>query len=212
VKAHGKLRWAETYPSQRIPASLNRPCPLLEEDSTAHRTSTPAEASYLSQSFSPISSFVPIALFTVGSKCSLPAQLGRAICRCHCGANALRSDRGLHDMKPLRSDAITRPTYPSAIEHPAPRRRALQRRSDSATFSMCGFGSPVAKCLTATKTPLNLRLAWKVSTSAICFGDQRSGRWHAGSLSPRLSRLVLFRFFVFVPPGSNSRCSFASIS
>jgi AmmeMemoRadiSam system protein B len=131
-------------------AALKQRCPLLEEDSAAHRTEHAAEVELpFLQFVQPNLNFVPIAIGT--SQFEALGQLGDAI------ADVIASQQtpilivASSDMNHYESDAITRVKDHSAIEailHLDA--RGLYERVTCQHISMCGFGPAIAM-ITATK-------------------------------------------------------------
>jgi AmmeMemoRadiSam system protein B len=129
---------------------LKQRCPLLEEDSAAHRSEHAAEVELpFLQVRQPELSFVPIALGT--GQFEVLEQFGLAL------ANAIAAYLepvlivASSDMNHYESDAVTRVKDQTAIE-PILRldSRGLYDAVTQQHISMCGFGPAVAM-LTATK-------------------------------------------------------------
>jgi AmmeMemoRadiSam system protein B len=165
-------------------AALKQRCPLLEEDSSAHRTEHAAEVELpFLQSIQPELKFVPIALGT--SQFEALEQLGSAIAN----VIAAQSRRVLivasSDMNHYESDAVTRVKDQSAIE-PMLRldARALYNAVVQKHISMCGFG-PAVTMLTATKK-LGATCAElvKYATSGDVSGDRDLVVGYAGIIVP----------------------------
>jgi AmmeMemoRadiSam system protein B len=130
--------------------SLKERCPLLEEDSSAHRTEHAAEVElpFLKVS-QPDLRFVPIAIGT--SQLEALETLGNAIADVIAGQTRKVLIVASSDMNHYESDAVTRVKDQSAIE-PMLRldARALYDTVTQHDISMCGFG-PAVVMLTATK-------------------------------------------------------------
>ena len=167
-------------------AALKQRCPLLEEDSSAHRTEHAIEVELpFLQSIQPDLKFVPIAIGT--SRFEELEQLGNAIA----DVIAAQTTRVLivasSDMNHYKSDAITRVKDQSAIE-PILRldARALYDAVTQKHISMCGFGPAVAM-LTATKK-LGAKCAEliKYATSGDVSGDRDQVVGYAGIIVPAI--------------------------
>jgi len=131
-------------------AALKRRCPLLQEDSSAHRSEHAAEVELpFLQMRQPQLKFVPVALGT--RHFDALEQLGNAIADVIAAHNGDVLIVASSDMNHYESDAITRVKDESAIE-------AILRLDAPALYdvvtrqhiSMCGFG-PAVTMLTATK-------------------------------------------------------------
>jgi AmmeMemoRadiSam system protein B len=167
-------------------AALKQRCPLLEEDSSAHRTEHAIEVELpFLQTAQPNVKFVPIALGT--SRFEALEQLGNAIA----DVIAAQTTRVLivasSDMNHYESDAITRVKDQSAIE-PILRldARALYDAVTQKHISMCGFG-PALAMLTATKK-LGAKRAEliKYATSGDVSGDRDLVVGYAGIIVPAI--------------------------
>ena len=133
-----------------LAGALKQRCPLVEEDSSAHRTEHAAEVELpFLQFLQPNLRFVPIAVGT--SQLEALEQLGNAIAEVIRGQNSKILIVASSDMNHYESDAITRVKDHSAIE-PILRldTRALHQVVTQQNVSMCGFGPAIAM-LTATK-------------------------------------------------------------
>ena len=131
-------------------ANLKRTCPLLQEDTAAHRNEHAAEVELpFLQVLQPHLKFVPIAVGT--SQFGALEQLGIAIADVIAAQNSRVLIVASSDMNHYESDAITRVKDHRAIE-PILRldARALHDTVTQEDISMCGFGPAVAM-LTATK-------------------------------------------------------------
>jgi hypothetical protein len=169
-------------------AALKRCCPLLEEDSAAHRTehATEVELPFL-QMRQPKLSFVPIA---VGTGQFEPLEhLGNAIAEAIAAHTSAYQTPVLivasSDMNHYESDAVTRVKDHSALE-PILRldARGLYDAVTQQHISMCGFGPAVAM-LTATKklggTSAELI---QYATSGDVSGDRDTVVGYAGVIVP----------------------------
>jgi AmmeMemoRadiSam system protein B len=131
-------------------AALKQACPLLKEDSTAHRSEHAAEVELpFLQTLQPNLKFVPIALGT--SQFEALEQLGNAVAEVIAAQNRHILVVASSDMNHYESDAVTRIKDRTAIE-PMLRldARALHQVVTQQHVSMCGFGPAIAM-LTATK-------------------------------------------------------------
>ena len=165
-------------------AALKRRCPLLREDSSAHRSEHAAEVELpFLQIRQPQLRFVPLALGT--GQFELLEQLGEAI------ADVIAAHRGpvlivaSSDMNHYESDAITRVKDHMAIEPIlALDARALYDVVTRQQISMCGFGPAVAM-LTATKKlgAISAELV-KYATSGDVSGDHDLVVGYAGIIVP----------------------------
>jgi len=163
-------------------AALKQRCPLLHEDSTAHRNehATEVELPFL-QVRQPQLKFVPIALGT--SRFDALEQLGKAIA----DLIAARNDPVLivasSDMNHYESDAITRVKDHSAIEPIlALNARALYDVVTQQNISMCGFGPAVAMLTAAKKLGAKSAELIKYATSGDVSGDRELVVGYAGVL------------------------------
>ena len=147
-------------------------CPLLHEDSDAHRLEHAAEVELpFLQMRQPKLGFVPIAIGT-GNFEALE-QLGLALAR----VITLRSEPILivasSDMNHYESDAITRVKDQSAIEPIlALDARALYDVVTQQNISMCGFGPAVAMLTAAKKLGATSAELVKYATSGDVSGDR----------------------------------------
>jgi AmmeMemoRadiSam system protein B len=130
--------------------ALKRSCPLLQEDSTAHRSEHAAEVELpFLQLRQPKLKFVPIAVGT-GNFETLE-QLGNATAEVIAAQNSPVLIVASSDMNHYESDAITRVKDHAAIESILRLdARALYDAVIQQHISMCGFG-PAIVMLTATK-------------------------------------------------------------
>jgi len=153
-------------------ADLKQRCPLLHEDSAAHRGEHAAEVELpFLQMLQPQLQFVPIALGT--GQFEHLAQLGDAI------ADVIATHNGdvlivaSSDMNHYESDAVTRVKDRSAIE-PILRldARALYDVVMQQDISMCGFGPAVAMLNAAKKLGATSAELVKYATSGDVSGDR----------------------------------------
>jgi hypothetical protein len=131
-------------------ADLKQRCPLLQEDSAAHRSEHAAEVELpFLQIRQPALRFVPIALGT--GQFEPLEQLGLALAEAISAQGKPVLIVASSDMNHYESDAITRVKDQSAIESILRLdARALYDVVTQEHISMCGFGPAVAM-LTATK-------------------------------------------------------------
>jgi MEMO1 family protein len=170
--------------AREFAASLKQACPLLEEDSTAHRTEHAAEVELpFLQSLQPNLKFVPIALGT--GRFELLAQLGRAIAEVIAAQTAHVLIVASSDMNHYESDAITRAKDQSAIE-PILRldARALHDVVMQQQISMCGFGPAVAMLTATKKLGATSAELVKYATSGDVSGDRDLVVGYAGVIVP----------------------------
>jgi AmmeMemoRadiSam system protein B len=152
--------------------ALKQRCPLLHEDSSAHRSEHAAEVELpFLQIRQPQLKFVPIALGT--GQFEALAGLGDAIA----DVIAAQKDRVLivasSDMNHYESDAITRVKDHSAIEPIlALDARALYDVVTQQNNSMCGFGPVVAMLTAAKKLGAKSAELVKYATSGDVSGDR----------------------------------------
>jgi len=160
--------------------ALKKRCPLLFEDSTAHRSEHAAEVElpFLLMR-EPNLTFVPIALGT--GQFEALAQLGEAI------ADVVADHQGdvlivaSSDMNHYESDAVTRVKDQSAIE-PILRldARGLHDVVTQQDVSMCGFGPAVAMLTAARKLGASSARLVKYATSGDISGDREMVVGYAG--------------------------------
>ena len=164
--------------------ALKQRCPLLEEDSDAHRTEHAAEVELpFLQSLQPNLKFVPIAIGT--SQFEALEQLGDAIADVIAGQPTSALIVASSDMNHYESDAITRVKDHSAIEAILNLdARRLYERVTRQHITMCGFGPAIAM-LTATKK-LGAKSAELVryATSGDISGDRDLVVGYAGIIVP----------------------------
>ncbi len=152
--------------------ALKRRCPLLHEDSTAHRNEHAAEVELpFLQMRQPKLKFVPIALGT--GQFEALEQLGEAI------ADVIAAQQNpvlivaSSDMNHYESDAITRVKDYSAIEPIlALDARALYGVVTQQNISMCGFGPAVAMLTAAKRLGATSAVLVKYATSGDVSGDR----------------------------------------
>ena len=167
-------------------AALKHSCPLLQEDSSAHRNEHAVEVELpFLQTLQPQLRFVPIALGT--SQFGPLEQLGHSI------ADAVARQKShvliiaSSDMNHYESDAVTRVKDQNAIDPMLQLdARALYDAVTQQHISMCGFGPAIAM-LTATKK-LGGKSAElvKYATSGDISGDRDLVVGYAGIIVPAL--------------------------
>jgi MEMO1 family protein len=165
-------------------ATLKKLCPLLEEDSAAHRSEHAVEVELpFLQVCQPKLKFVPIALGTRNFEAL--EQLGVTL------AEAITSQReavlivASSDMNHYESDAITRVKDESAIDpilqlDP----RALYNVVMEESVSMCGFGPAVVLLTAAKKLGGRSAELVKYATSGDISGDRDTVVGYAGIIVP----------------------------
>jgi AmmeMemoRadiSam system protein B len=161
-------------------AALKQRCPLLHEDSSAHRTEHAAEVELpFLQICQPQLRFVPIALGT--GKFEALDQLGNAIADVIAAHNGRVLIVASSDMNHYESDAITRVKDHSAIEPIlALDPRALYDVVTRQHISMCGFGPAVAMLTAARKLGATSAELVKYATSGDVSGDRDQVVGYAG--------------------------------
>jgi AmmeMemoRadiSam system protein B len=160
--------------------ALKRNCPLLLEDSTAHRSEHAAEVELpFLQLRQPQLRFVPIALGT--GQFDVLAELGDAIADVITAYNNPVLIVASSDMNHYESDAITRVKDHCAIE-PILRldARALYDTVTRQHISMCGFGPAVAMLTATTKLGATSAELVKYATSGDVSGDHDTVVGYAG--------------------------------
>jgi MEMO1 family protein len=165
-------------------ADLKQRCPLLHEDSAAHRSEHAVEVELpFLQSLQPKLKFVPIALGT--GQFEPLEQLGLAL------AEAIAAHRNpvlivaSSDMNHYESDAITRVKDQSAIE-PILRldARGLHDVVTQQHVSMCGFGPAIAMLTAAKKLGGTSAELVRYATSGDVSGDRDTVVGYAGIIVP----------------------------
>jgi AmmeMemoRadiSam system protein B len=168
----------------RFAAALKDRCPLLQEDSSAHRSEHAAEVELpFLQVRQPQLRFVPIALGT--GQFEALEKLGDAIAdviSAHISAdNAHVLIVASSDMNHYESDAITRVKDHSAIEPIlALDARTLHETVTQQHISMCGFGPAVAMLTAAKKLGAKSAELIKYATSGDVSGDLDTVVGYAG--------------------------------
>jgi MEMO1 family protein len=165
-------------------AALKQRCPLLNEDSAAHRSEHAAEVELpFLQTRQPHLTFVPIALGT--GRFEILEQLGDAIADVIAGQSSPVLIVASSDMNHYESDAITRVKDQSAIE-PILRldARALYDVVTQQSISMCGFGPAVAMLTAAKKLGATSAELVKYATSGDVSGDRDLVVGYAGVIVP----------------------------
>jgi len=160
--------------------ALKQRCPLLHEDSYAHRNEHAAEVELpFLQMRQPHLKFVPIALGT--GQFEALEQLGDAI------GDVIAAHRdpvlivASSDMNHYESDAITRVKDHSAIEPIlALGARALYDTVTQQNITMCGFGPAVAMLTAAKKLGAKSAKLIKYATSGDISGDHNLVVGYAG--------------------------------
>jgi MEMO1 family protein len=167
-----------------LAVDLKQRCPLLQEDSTAHRSEHAVEVELpFLQARQPKLRFVPIALGT--REFEALEQLGLAL------AEAIMAQRepvlivASSDMNHYESDAVTRVKDQSAIEPVlALDARALYDVVTERHVSMCGFGPAVAMLTAAKKLGGVSAELVKYATSGDISGDLDTVVGYAGIIVP----------------------------
>jgi AmmeMemoRadiSam system protein B len=160
--------------------ALKQRCPLLQEDSTAHRPEHAAEVELpFLQIRQPQLKFVPIAVGT--GKFATLEQLGSAIADAIAGYASPVLIVASSDMNHYESDAITRVKDHSAIE-PILRldAGALYNVVTQQHISMCGFGPAVAMLTAVKKLGATSAELIKYATSGDVSGDRELVVGYAG--------------------------------
>jgi MEMO1 family protein len=152
--------------------ALKQRCPLLQEDSTAHRSEHAVEVELpFLQTRQPQLKFVPIALGT--GQFETLAQLGDAIANVIAAQNRPVLIIASSDMNHYESDAVTRVKDHSAIEPIlALDPRALYDVVTEQHISMCGFGPAVAMLTAVRKLGATSAELVKYATSGDISGDR----------------------------------------
>ncbi|MGO8793505.1 MAG: AmmeMemoRadiSam system protein B [Candidatus Sulfotelmatobacter sp.] len=156
---------------ERFAAALKQRCPILVEDSDAHRSEHAIEVELpFLQTRQPKLNFVPIALGT--RRFELLKQLGEAIAETIALHSAPVLIVASSDMNHYESDAVTRIKDQSAI---APilalDARALYDAVTQNNVSMCGFGPAVAMLTAVRKLGAKSAKLIKYATSGDVSGD-----------------------------------------
>jgi MEMO1 family protein len=165
-------------------AALKLRCPLLQEDSSAHRNEHAVEVELpFLQIRQPRVSFVPIALGT--SQYEPLEQLGNAIADVIAERKAPVLIVASSDMNHYESDAITRVKDHTAIE-PILRlhARSLYDVVTRQHISMCGFGPAVAMLMATKKLGGTSAELIKYATSGDVSGDRDLVVGYAGIIVP----------------------------
>ncbi len=160
--------------------ALKQRCPLLQEDSSAHRNehATEVELPFL-QVRQPQLKFVPIALGT--RDFDALEQLGEAIADVIAAQTTPILIVASSDMNHYESDAITRVKDHSAIEPILTLdARALYDVVTQQNISMCGFGPAVAMLTAAKKLGATSAELVKYATSGDVSGDRDRVVGYAG--------------------------------
>jgi AmmeMemoRadiSam system protein B len=161
-------------------SALKQRCPLLHEDSSAHRSEHAAEVELpFLQMRQPHLKFVPIALGT--GQFEALEQLGTAIADVIADRSANILIVASSDMNHYESDAITRVKDERAIE-PILRldARALYDVVTRQHITMCGFGPAVAMLTATKKLGATSAELVKYATSGDVSGDRATVVGYAG--------------------------------
>jgi len=161
-------------------AAIKQRCPLLHEDSAAHRSEHAAEVELpFLQVQQPKLKFVPIALGT-GHFQPL-AQLGLALAEAIAAQEQPVLIVASSDMNHYESDAVTRVKDRSAIEPIlALDARGLYDVVIEQNISMCGFGPAVAMLTAARELGASSAELVKYATSGDISGDRDAVVGYAG--------------------------------
>ncbi len=153
-------------------SALKQRCPLLQEDSSAHRNEHAAEVELpFLQMRQPRLKFVPIALGT--GQFDALEQLGEAIADVIAAQNDPVLIVASSDMNHYESDAVTRVKDRSAIEPILTlNARALYDVVTQRNISMCGLGPAVAMLTAAKKLGAKSAKLIKYATSGDVSGDR----------------------------------------
>jgi MEMO1 family protein len=171
----------------RFAVALKQRCPLLEEDSSAHRAEHAVEVELpFLQSLQLHLRFVPIALGT--SQFEPLEQLGDAIASVIAEHKSPVLIIASSDMNHYESDAITRVKDQTAIE-PILRldARALHSVVTQQHITMCGFGPAIAMLTAAKKLGARGAELIKYATSGDVSGDRDLVVGYAGIIVPACS-------------------------
>lgn len=161
-------------------AALKQHCPLLEEDSAAHRNEHAAEVELpFLQTRQPKLKFVPIALGT--QQFDILEHLGNAIAEVIADHKAAVLIVASSDMNHYESDAVTRVKDHKAIGAIlALDARGLYETVMREQISMCGFGPAVAMLTAARKLGAKSAELVKYATSGDISGDRDMVVGYAG--------------------------------
>ncbi len=176
--------WETPFGDVRIDAdfaeALKRQCPLLQEDSAAHRSEHAAEVELpFLQIRKPQVQFVPIALGT--GQFEPLEQLGLALAEVIAARSSSVLIVASSDMNHYESDAITRVKDHIAIEpilHLDA--RALYDVVTQQHISMCGFGPAVAMLTAAKNLGATIAELLKYATSGDVSGERFAVVGYAG--------------------------------
>ncbi|MGA2021639.1 MAG: AmmeMemoRadiSam system protein B [Candidatus Sulfotelmatobacter sp.] len=161
-------------------ADLKQRCPLLQEDSAAHRSEHAAEVELpFLQIRQPKLSFVPIALGT--GQFEALEQLGVALAEAVTAYGKPVLIIASSDMNHYESDAITRIKDQSAIEPILQLdARTLHHVVTQQHVSMCGFGPAIAMLTAAKRLGATSAELVKYATSGDISGDRDMVVGYAG--------------------------------
>jgi AmmeMemoRadiSam system protein B len=161
-------------------AALKRRCPLLHEDSSAHRSEHAVEVELpFLQTRQPQLRLVPIAVGT--GQFEALDQLGQAVADAIAGHSAPVLIIASSDMNHYESDAVTRVKDHAAIEPILNLdARGLYDAVTQQHISMCGFGPAVAMLTGAKKLGAKSAELVKYATSGDISGDLDTVVGYAG--------------------------------
>jgi MEMO1 family protein len=167
-----------------LATALKHRCPLLEEDSLAHRNEHGAEVELpFLQACQPDLEFVPIAVGT--GDLEVLEQLGDAIADVVAAQNNPVLIVASSDMNHYESDAITRVKDQSAIEPILNLdARGLHEVVTRQHVSMCGFGPAVAMLTATKKLGATSAELVRYATSGDISGDRELVVGYAGLIVP----------------------------
>lgn len=165
---------------ERFATALKQRCPLLQEDSAAHRAEHAAEVElpFLQERQGKLK-IVPIALGTRNLEAL--EQLGNALAETITAHHTPALNIASSDMNHYESDAVTRVKDQSAIDpilHLDA--RALYEIVTQQNVSMCGFGPAVAMLTAASKLGATSAKLVKYATSGDISGDRELVVGYAG--------------------------------
>jgi MEMO1 family protein len=163
-----------------LAAALKRRCPLLQEDSAAHRAEHAIEVELpFLQTRQPGLRFVPIALGT--QQLEVLEQLGHALADVIATTNQPVLIVASSDMNHYDSDAVTRVKDGKAIERIlALDARGLHEVVTQQDVSMCGFGPAIATITAAKQLGARSADLVKYATSGDISGDRDMVVGYAG--------------------------------
>jgi MEMO1 family protein len=170
--------------ASELAASLKQTCPILEEDSSAHRNEHAAEVELpFLQMRQPSLTFVPIVIGT--GEFEALEELGNGM------ADMIAAQRtpilivASSDMNHYESDAITRVKDHAALESILGlNARALYDIVTQRHVSMCGFGPAIVLLTAAKKLGAQAAELIKYATSGDISGDRDTVVGYAGVIIP----------------------------